>query len=228
VTRRTELLRRAADRYEQAGDTASAVRCLLRAGAPREAALARCRAGDLPGAAAQFAAAGLYRPAAGCYRRAGLVEAAARCLEAAGDPLGGGFLLLTAEPSAGSGGGSAGGIRLRLARRLLGAATAPAPGWRLRRDVALGLLAELADGHGAAGPLRAPVETLAAALPALSNYERKQCVQWAVRATIAAGRHDLGAHVFAAAYAGHLPGAARQWRAWGERYLGDATGIPRE
>lgn len=215
------LLERAASCYEQGGLPLDAARCREQVGTPLAAARLYEQAGALEQAARCFEAAGEPARAVECHLRLGRPEEAAGCWERAGDRLAAGWVLVTAAR------------RFQYARWLLDSDAAADPGRprgdgrSLRRAVAIGLCAALADGSPA--ELVATLERAERELREVSPAaERGHALRWAVRAADSVGRHDLAARLFAAAYRAGDRTVLPRWREWARQALGGTAGIPTE
>ncbi|MFF3329839.1 hypothetical protein ACFYWX_09795 [Streptomyces sp. NPDC002888] len=228
MSKRVQLLLRAARAYAEAGAHADAARCYDTLGWRWSAADAYHRAGDLEHAAETYRRAGHPDRAARCFRLLGRPDRAARCWQEAGSPLEAGWELLVAG-------------RTEAAAPLLAAATrtppkAPAPLLRLRLAQELYRRIEDRAGPGrAAGPepfsaLLAEVEQ--AILTVSSRTERLRLLEWGVEAADRIDRFDVSAALFGAA---HRPrrdqSAARaevleRWQDWAARRLGGTAWLP--
>ncbi|GAA5050092.1 tetratricopeptide (TPR) repeat protein [Thermocatellispora tengchongensis] len=213
MSRRTDLLTRAAACYEKASLYSDAARCYRDAGHMQRAAAAYARAGDLATAAECYRAGDDFAGAADLYLALGRPEDAAECWREAGDRLRAGWVLAT-------------GTRLFLqAERLLTAAPAEETGARLRRELALGVCR--ARGGGRADALERAILACERDLAEVRGHRQRELVEtWAVQAAGLLGRHDLAARVFAASYACRTRDAARRWRSWAMVNLGDTFGVP--
>jgi hypothetical protein len=213
MSRRTELLVRAADCYERAEMHADAARCFQDAGRLVSAGKAYNAAGDLARAADCFRAGNEPAAAAALYAELGQPAAAADCWESVGDRLSAGWVLATQTRE------------IHRAMRLLGEVTVRDTGRRLRRDLGVGVCRAKADRRS---------ELLERALLACESElarvprddERRQVEEWAVVAASLVNRTDLAARVLAASYRCGTRGAAERWRRWGAANLGGTFGVP--
>jgi tetratricopeptide (TPR) repeat protein len=209
---RTRYLDLAAGCYERAGLFGDAARCREEAGVLFAAALLYVRAGD-PARAAECYERGRYpAEAADLLLRLGRAEEAAGCWERAGERVTAAWLLLVHTR------------RFRHARWLL-----DGPGERgPRHELALAL-AEVREGAGEAR-LEQVVEQLVTgdALRSDTAARRAELRDRAVAAADLAGRRDLAATVFAAAYGIDGDSVLPAWRAWAEEAMGGTLGLPGE
>jgi tetratricopeptide (TPR) repeat protein len=213
MTRRSDLLSRAALCFERAELHADAARCYQDAGRLVSAGQAYVSAGNLTRAADCFRAGNEQDAAASLYAELGQPAAAADCWESVGDLLSAGWVLATQTRE------------IHRAMRLLGEATAKETGRRLRRDLGVGVCRAKGDRRS---------ELLERAITACENElarvpreaERQQVEEWAVLASSLVHREDLAARVLAASYRCGTRGAAERWRRWGAANLGGTFGIP--
>ncbi|MEU9478258.1 hypothetical protein [Streptomyces sp. NPDC048191] len=228
MSRRTDLLLRAARAYAEAGAHADAARCYDGLGRRWNAADSYHRAGDLEHAAETYRKAGHPDRAADCYRLLGRPDRAARCWQDAGRPLEAGWeLLLAGRP------GEAGPLLATAARNPAGG---PAPLLRLRLAGALHRRLAEPGGPGRvrdASPLLALLTECEELIPALSaRAERMRLLDWGVAAADRIERFDRAAALFEAAYrprpdqaAGRAEVLAR-WQEWAAMRLGDTAWLP--
>lgn len=213
MTRRADLLARAARCYQDAQLYAEAGRCYREAGHQLLAGRAFQEAGDFERAAECFRAGAEFAAAAGLYERLGRPGDAAACWEEAREPLRAGWVLATRTR------------RFNQAAGLFDRATGADPATRLGRR--LGLAVCRARGARLTGPLERAVEACERELPAITaGRDRRHVEEWAVEAADLLGRHDLAAWVFASSYRAGTPGAAGRWRRWAVATLGDTFGLP--
>lgn len=228
MSKRVQLLLRAARAYSEAGAHAEAARCYDALGWRWTAADAYHRAGDLEHAGETYRRAGHPDRAARCFRLLGLPDRAARCWQEVGSPLEAGWELLVAG-------------RTEAAAPLLADAartppTAPGPSLRLR--LAGALYRRIADRGGpgrAMGPepltaLLAEVEQ--GILTMSSRTERLRLLEWGVEAADRIERFDLSAALFGAAHrprrdqSGARTEVLAQWQDWAARRLGGTAWLP--
>ncbi|MFG1722653.1 hypothetical protein ACGFII_28905 [Micromonospora chalcea] len=213
MSRRAELLERAAESYEKAGLPLDAGRCYFSAGLMLKAAQSFENGGDRETAALAYRRGGAAGAAASIYIEMGRPEDAVACYEAAGDMLSAGWMLAVHTK------------RTAQARALLTEVVPASPAGELRRELGLALCAVRL--HGDPGALVRVVERCGRALPTISPLETRADVRdWAVQAADLVRRHDLAAGVHAAAYHARVPNAVARWRAWAAAALGDTFGIP--
>ncbi len=213
MSRRGDLLRRAADCYERAELHIDAGRCYQDAGHLVSAGRAYVNAGDLARAADCYRAGNEPTAAAHLYAELGRPVDAARCWESVGDRLSAGWVLATQTRE------------IHRAARLLNEAVATDPGRRLRRDLGIGVCRTKGDRRS---------ELLERALLACErelatvprDADRRDVEEWAVIAASLLGRVDLAARVFAASHRCGTRGAALRWRRWSATELGGTFGVP--
>ncbi|MEV1073921.1 hypothetical protein [Micromonospora parva] len=213
MSRRAELLERAAESYEKAGLPLDAGRCYLAAGLMLQAARSFENGGDRENAAATYRKGGAAGAAASIFIDLGRPEEAVACYEAAGDLLSAGWVLAVHTK------------RTAQARALLTEVTPTNPAGQLRRELGLALCSVRLRGDPEA--LVGVVERCGDALPTISPLETRADVRdWAVQAADLVSRHDLAASVHAAAYHARVPNAVARWRGWAAGALGDTFGVP--
>lgn len=213
MNRRAELFERAAESYERAGLPADAGRCYAAAGLVLKAAQSFESAGDHEAAARAYRRCGAAEAAASLYLELGRPQDAVACHEEVGDLLSAGWVLALHTR------------RTAQARMLLTDAAPAAAAERLRRELGLALCTVRLGGD--TGPLVAVLDRCAAGLASTEPPEtRADLRDWAVQAADRAGRHDLAARMFAAAYQARAPKTVTHWRAWAAVTLGDTFGVP--
>ncbi|WP_433830888.1 hypothetical protein ACQP2E_12050 [Actinoplanes sp. CA-015351] len=213
MNRRAELLERAAESYAKAGLPLDAGRCYAEAGLVLKAAQSFENAGDREAAADAYRRCGAADAAASILIELGRPDDAVTCHEQVGDLLSAGWVLALHTG------------RTAQAQVLLTDAAPATDAGRLRRELGLALCAVRLRGD--AGALAAVVQRCAVALPAITpDQMRADLRDWTVQAADQAGRHDLAAQIFAAAYHARTPNTVARWRGWAAVALGDTFGVP--
>jgi tetratricopeptide (TPR) repeat protein len=214
MSRREELLQRAARCFERAGLFREAGECFRDAGLLVSAGDAFYQADDLLQAAESYRSANEMALAAQLFERIERPVEAAVCWERAGDLVRSGWVLLTRTP------------RIATAQSLLRKApvAAGAVGHRLRRDLGLALCR--AKSHHDSEALEQVLATCEQHLPRLPDAERALVEEWAVTAATQVGRPDLAGLLLAASYRARTPGAAERWRQWAGQALDGTFGVP--
>lgn len=212
MSRRKELLERAARCFEQAELFSEAGECFRNAGLLKSAGAAFYRADDLPRAAESYRAANEMGLAADLYEQLGRPVEAAVCWESVGDTMRSGWVLATRTG------------RVRTAAGLLRRSTTTTPGGELRKELGLALC-EARTRHES-DPLEKVLARCETELPRLAVTERRLVERWATTAATIVGRPDLAGLIFAASYRARTPGAGERWLQWAGDALGGTFGIP--
>jgi hypothetical protein len=202
-----EYLANAARCFERAGLAEEAARCHLQGGAPEAAAPlyeALDTVASLLEAARCYRMAGQPAAAARCWDRLGRYEQSAADWYSAGDQLNSGWALIRA------------GVQPRRCGSLFQSAACPDTVSALRRDLGLAVVAVLLGGE-----LRRLAPLLNRAGQCLRGLDAPQdgadLERDSVLVADLAGRPDLAAEIFAAAWRAAVPGAAGRWSAWAQR-----------
>jgi hypothetical protein len=214
MTKRQELLRRAAHCYLAAGWALDAGRCLEETSDFSSAGRVYEQQARWEDAARCFVRAGAWASAAECYLRSGQPLPAADCLVEAGDRLYAAWVLAHLAQRHGR------------AEALVDGLAPASEGEAVALDLVRARCEAARESQraSAGARLRSAVERLAALDP---GPVRRRIEDWSLAVAECLGRFDLTSLIYASAVAARRPQAEEEWEKWAIARLGSVSGIPR-